>query len=84
MRLDMLAVAFLSLFALDVCWAVYAKRITEGRAYSASSWAVALYLLGAVTTLLVVDDWRNMIGSGLGAWAGTFAGVWWTNRTRTT
>jgi hypothetical protein len=83
MRLEMLALAFVCLFALDVCWAVYTKRIAEGSGISASNWAVLLYVLGAVTTLLVVDDPRNMIGSGLGAWAGTYAGVWWTQRTRT-
>jgi hypothetical protein len=72
--------AFASMFALDVCWAIYTDHAAKGRALGAASWAVLLHLLGSATTLAIVDDPRYLTATVIGAFAGTFAGVWWTRR----
>jgi hypothetical protein len=49
--------------------------IKNGLALPASGWAVALFLLGAVTVLGYTKNRWLLIPAALGAFAGTWAGV---------
>ena len=82
MTLDplILLAAFACMFCLDVAWAVYTAHVGAGDGPRAGAWAVALHLLGAVTTIVYVDDHRYLFGTALGAFAGTWAGVRWARK----
>jgi hypothetical protein len=75
-----LLAAFACMFCLDFAWAVYTTHVGSGAAARAGGWATALHLLGAATTIIYVDDHRYLIGTALGAFAGTWAGVRWAKR----
>lgn len=73
-------VAFLALFATDVCWAVYVNQVKEGDALKSSAWAVALFLMGGVAVIGYTSDPILLLPSAAGAAAGTYAGVQWNKR----
>lgn len=75
-----LAAAFACMFCLDIAWAVYTASAASGQPMRASAWAVVLHLLGSATTIIYTDDPRYLAGTVVGAFAGTYAGVRWTQR----
>jgi hypothetical protein len=68
-------VTFVAMFATDYAWSLYVAAIKNGLALPASGWAVALFLLGAVTVLGYTKNRWLLIPAALGAFAGTWAGV---------
>lgn len=46
----------------------------------AGSWAAFLYLLGASATISWVAQPTLLIPAALGAFAGTYVGVWWNRK----
>jgi hypothetical protein len=73
-------IAFLALALTDVCWAVYVDRVKEHKAFSSALWAVALFISGGVAVISYTTNHWLLIPAGLGAFVGTYAGVWWNRR----
>lgn len=71
---------FFLLFILDLAWSFYLNNVKEGNAASSASWAAFLYLLGASATISWVAQPTLLIPAALGAFAGTYTGVWWNKR----
>lgn len=72
--------AFVQLFMLDFFWASYTKQVQLGRAVAAGVWAMGLYALGAFATMSWINDPWLLIPSCVGAFAGTWFGVWLDKR----
>lgn len=73
-------IAFAALFATDVAWAVYVDKVKEGNALQSATWAIALFVLGAVAVIGYTTDAWLLLPSAAGAFCGTYAGVWWNGR----
>lgn len=69
-------VAFVALFATDVCWALYVAKVKQGSAYAAATWAVALFLMGGIAVLGYTSNPWLLIPSAAGAFVGTLVGIW--------
>lgn len=68
-------IAFGSMFATDVCWALYVSKVKDGDALRGAAWAVALFALGAVAVIGYTSQPWLLVPSAAGAFAGTYAGV---------
>lgn len=60
---------------LDYGWAKYISGVSNKKAVPASLWSVAIYLIGASLTLLIVEDRWIMVPAALGTLVGTFIAV---------
>lgn len=74
-------VAFATLVALDLAWAIYTASVSDGsNPLKAAGWAVFLYLLGASATISwTIDHWL-LVPACAGAFVGTYVGAWWNGR----
>lgn len=68
-------VAFFLMVVLDYGWAKYISNIADKKALLAASWAVVIYVVGAVLVLLVVEDRAILIPASLGTFIGTYVAV---------
>lgn len=71
---------FLILFILDLAWSFYLNNVKQGNPTSSASWAAFLYLLGASATISWVNNPWMLVPAAVGAFAGTYVGVWWNKR----
>ena len=67
--------AFLSMFALDLVFALYVAAVGQHDALMASLYAAAIVACNAVLVLVVVKDWRMAAPAAAGAFAGTWLAV---------
>jgi hypothetical protein len=67
--------AFAAMFILDWVYAVYTRRVAEGRALPAASYAAVLYAISGSLTLAIVHDPRLLPAAIAGAFAGTYFSV---------
>lgn len=65
-------VMFLVMLVLDWIWAKYNQATTRKQPWTASFYAVAIYLLGALGTLSFIDNKWLLIPACAGAFVGTF------------
>ena len=72
--------AFVAMAVLDFLWAVYTKKVTDGKAIAAASYASVLMVLNATVVMSFVKDAAILIPAALGAFVGTYLAVWWDNR----
>lgn len=63
---------FVSSFILDVIWALYVRRTTNGKAVSAAILAGLIMAFGAINTIYFVQNHWNIIFSVVGAIIGTW------------
>lgn len=66
---------FCLMILLDYGWAKYISNVSAKKALPASLWSVTIYLIGAVLTLLVVEDHAIIIPATLGTLTGTYVAV---------
>lgn len=71
-------ITFLALFVTDICWAVYVTKVKDEQPLKASLWSVFLFMSGSVAVIGYTSDHWLLIPAGFGAFAGTYAGVWWS------
>lgn len=71
---------FILMFALDFIWAAYTNAITANRALKSSCYASVIVALNGIVTVSYVHEPKLIFAVLLGAFAGTFAAVWWKNR----
>lgn len=72
--------AFLILTVTDICWAKYTITAGTNKPLPASLWAVALFLLGGLAVVGYTTNPVLLIPSAIGAFVGTYIGVWMENR----
>lgn len=72
--------AFFAMAITDIAWALYTAQIADKRPLGAAAWSVLIVLVGGVNTLAIVHDPRYLTATSLGAFAGTYTGVWWARR----
>lgn len=74
-------IAFATLVALDLAWAVYTASVSDGsHPAKPAAWAVLLYALGGVATIGWTQDHWLLVPACAGAFAGTYIGAWWNRR----
>ncbi len=71
---------FILLFVLDLAWSFYLNNVKHGNPMLAGSWAAFLYILGASATISWVNNPWLLVPACVGAFAGTYVGVWWNKR----
>lgn len=71
---------FFLLFVLDISWSFYLNNVKNGNPLTSGGWAAFLYVLGASATISVVGNPWLLSAAAVGAFAGTYVGVYWNNR----
>jgi hypothetical protein len=66
---------FAAMVATDLCWVRYVIAANHRAPLEAGAWAVALFLLGALTVLGYTRDRWLLLPAAAGAFAGTYFGV---------
>jgi hypothetical protein len=61
--------------AMDVCYALWARRVSQGDALQGAAFAAALMVFGGYATISYVKDRRLLVAAVLGAFAGTYLAV---------
>lgn len=74
--------AFWTVFALDLCWAFYTRKVTAGDPTTAAAWAGALFLINAAATVSFVKDPWLLVPCAAGAVCGTYAAVRTASRSK--
>lgn len=72
--------AFLCLAATDICWAVYVSKVSEKNPHKSALWSLGLFLTGGMAVISYTENHWLLIPAALGAYVGTFIGVWWEKR----
>jgi len=68
-------IVFLSIIVLDIIWVLYIRRVSQGKAVSASLYAVTVYLLSSFVTISYIENNYLLIPAALGAIIGTYTAV---------
>lgn len=68
----MIFLIFISAVLLDVIWAVYIKKISQGKPVIAASVSVLIYLLGAFVVINYVKNNWYLLVAAAGAFVGTY------------
>lgn len=71
---------FLGMVILDICYAVYTRRASQGCSLQAASMAAAIILLSGYVTISYTSDPLALIPAVMGAFAGTALAVHFDNR----
>ncbi len=69
------AVAFFSIFFLDIVYTYYLRCVAKNNAFGASVWSVACYLLGSVAVISYTTNHWLLIPAVFGAFLGTYVGM---------
>jgi len=74
------ATVFAAIFIADFVWARYIGAAAHGRRVEASSWAVAVIVMGGYATIKYVGNPMMLAPAALGAFAGTWTSLWWKGK----
>jgi uncharacterized membrane protein YfcA len=66
---------FVSMFVVDIFYAIYLKSIENNKAIHASSMATIVFFIASIATIGYVDNHWLLLPACLGAFAGTWVGV---------
>lgn len=80
MSLTSFLIVFFALFATDICWSFYIKSVGDSSPLKSALWAVFLFGVGSIATISYVTNPWLVIPALLGAFCGTYLGVWWNGR----
>ena len=80
MSISIWLLAFASMAALDIAWALYTRALNKNEPGAASFWAALIHGLGAIAVLSYVDDHRYLSATMLGTIIGTYGVVRWTRK----
>lgn len=64
--------AFTTMFTLDFLWVRYTRAINWSRHLAAANYALLLFVVGGINTLVYVTEPLLLLPGAAGAWAGTF------------
>jgi hypothetical protein len=80
----LVALAFVCGFIFDVLWTLCVNSVRDRHAARAAHLALLIYMLGLVSTLLVVERCAAaIVAYGLGNWLGTYLTVRYCKRQTT-
>jgi len=68
-------IVFLSMFVVDVFYAIYLKSIENNKPIFASFMATIVFFVASIATIGYIDNHLLLIPACLGAFAGTWVGV---------
>ena len=68
-------IVFLSMFIVDVLYAIYLKSIENNKPIFASFMAMIVFFVASIATIGYVDNHWLLIPACIGAFAGTWVGV---------
>jgi len=68
-------IVFLSMFVVDVLYAIYLKSIENNKPLFASFMATIVFFVASIATIGYVDNHWLLIPACAGAFAGTWVGV---------
>ena len=68
-------IAFISMAVLDFMWAIYTKKVTDGKAVGAAVYASILLVINATVIVSFVNNHWMLIPASLGAYVGTYYAV---------
>lgn len=74
MGLSQVISAFVGMFFMDVCYALYTKSLVARQHVRASVYASGITLCMGIVTLAYVHDPMALLSAMAGAFAGTFVG----------
>jgi diacylglycerol kinase len=66
---------FFALFFTDIFYTYYLQSVQEERAFRASCWSVAIFLVACFAVIEYTTNHMLLIPAGLGAFCGTFVGM---------
>jgi len=69
------ALAFLSMFMLDIVYTKFLHSVHGNRPFTTSLWSAACYLLGSTAVIAYTSDHWLLIPAALGAFGGTYVGM---------
>ncbi len=70
-------IVFFALSITDFCWTMYLMKVSEKNGNQAGLYAVSIYVLGAIVTRLIVEDWTVIVPAALGSYVGTRVPIEW-------
>jgi len=68
-------IVFLSMFVVDVFYAIYLKSIENNKPIFASFMAMIVFFVASIATIGYIDNHWLLVPACLGAFAGTWVGV---------
>jgi uncharacterized membrane protein YfcA len=68
-------IVFLSMFVVDVFYAIYLKSIENNKPIFASFMATIVFFVASIATIGYIDNHWLLVPACLGAFAGTWVGV---------
>ena len=68
-------IIFLSMFIVDVLYAIYLKSIENNKPLFASFMAMTVFFVASIATIGYVDNHWLLIPACVGAFTGTYVGV---------
>lgn len=68
-------VVFAVCAAMDFAWAVYIRHTADSHAFLSASWAVMVFLLGAIGIIAYTENHWLLIPACAGCFAGTYLAV---------
>lgn len=71
---------FAAMCITEVCWVACVTETQAQHATGAGLWALALFVTTGITTICYTTDPWLLIPAALGAFAGTYFGVWWNKQ----
>lgn len=63
---------FIGVFFTDVCWTFYLLKVEERKSFQASTWAMLVYLMGAIIVTTYVENRLLIIPAVFGSFFGTY------------
>lgn len=63
----------------DVVWTLYFIATADRKAVQSAGWSALTVLIGAFVTVSYLHDLKLLLGAALGAFAGTYYTIRWTN-----
>ena len=68
-------IVFLSMFVVDVFYAIYLKSIENNKPIFASFMATIVFFVASIATIGYIDNHWLLVPACMGAFAGTWVGV---------
>lgn len=63
---------FIGVFFTDVCWTFYLLKVEERKSFQASTWAMLVYLMGAIIVRSYVENVWLIVPAIFGSFIGTY------------
>ena len=76
-------ITFAAVFSTDVLYIYFMKAVQHDRPWQASFWSVVVTFTASITVINYTEDHWNLIPALIGAFFGTYVGMWVKKRQST-